>query len=1355
MKRHRAAVLQDACTKQYDCAVEAARQVGHGELKEVFTAEERKRARLDGGFEEDGRQRHNVEVVPAGEPAHVLRERDMAMTQARAMRHPYRGMPLTGAPPSRFPLYLSPRWFCRFPKLDENGHAPETLDPGEQTDAATEGHERCETGWIDPEDLYITSSDGSVVGFRKPDGKMASREELQEDARRWSFNFAVDVRFCQTYNHSHECKPTCFKNSEHKKPSTDAAATAKDAPRSACRFRFWCLILIGLRLLRRMGKALVPEPYVAADADENNEYGRCKVRRENSFRGSSNDMCQACLRCNVDLQYQMRTFPLAECGDRAGGGASADALRAARGIASPSAAEHGAETAAQPSAALPTMLKRLAGRAGAAKDAARDVLSSFAVAMRSSHVADFYATKYLAKPQQWLANVLGPLITGFRRVEEEKAQREEPLSTKAQAMRNVRAAIFAANRSVWISCCEASLYIRTNAAAVQTHGDVVVHGRKGLFMMHECKRILNGEVAGTGLWEAELGTSSEAQGEEVLRVGAAGGDVLGDQSEQDSQEDPADAAERSGESSAEEEASDTERASAAESAADQSAAEEASDAAARHAPEQPPAQESSAEAGNKDVQIFHMTISLRDNWLHRGEALNDMDIQTYAELIERVAKPVAGSRVSDKVLQQHVFAFDGHYKMSAGYIQVLRTGRDRRVARFNLPNCVRENVNEGEENAQFKAFHCSLLRCPGPGHCADPLMCASMLFPNKDGRFCFRSSWRARESEIFTLALRGLKKKTEARRLETIFDSTLCKVYTGEAGSGGGAADSVLQSTTDKRPAGGGAEGVVRERRSKKILQVVLQQFFRQLIRRHREAASAQAPCTYGYPERVISLILNCDSLDMDIWHAEQLSLAEFQALQQFEFLFNLTLSTDAKNLAVEKLKAHKKSSAAEGEATLEHEPVQMLNAGEELADIVGDLEPLPPLEEVVEGATLEPVTDEATILRLLQRTEMVELARRPGQGRREGAQNMREASDAFGVPQHLRADGREVSKFGASEHDRQAALAQHRECLERLRAQAEHLPAEGEAGEAAAAQPQEEEREADVTIVTEDGEDLSSLGPVAYAKKLCDRASLTLEQRGPVALIAREMQIAFEAEQERRAKLTEQQRQALANEMKGQALLPLAGPLMRMLIFGGGGCGKTRIIVEVLRPLFRRFYGPRGCVCTAFSNKAARLVKGKTSHALVKMRGGQSLTMARLRIKDDKDQRALAAVWAPLGALIKDEFSMQAGILEHAIAVRAIYGRERAHQLKCDDYARPETNYASIPFVLTSGDPLQFPPVPATASLLANSDGASKERERRNHPAPCEAPVKTALADGHKGRASICTVRSYPAPCEAPLKTV
>ena len=59
-----------------------------------------------------------------------------------------------------------------------------------------------------------------------------------------------------------------------------------------------------------MGKALVPEPTVAAADDVNNEYGRCKVCRRNCFRGSSNDLCQVCLRCNVDYQYQNRTFPL-------------------------------------------------------------------------------------------------------------------------------------------------------------------------------------------------------------------------------------------------------------------------------------------------------------------------------------------------------------------------------------------------------------------------------------------------------------------------------------------------------------------------------------------------------------------------------------------------------------------------------------------------------------------------------------------------------------------------------------------------------------------------------------------------------------------------------------------------------------------------------------------------------------------------------------------------------------------------------------------------------------------------------------------------------------------------------------
>jgi len=164
------------------------------------------------------------------------------------------------------------------------------------------------------------------------------------------------------------------------------------------------------------------------------------------------------------------------------------------------------------------------------------------------------------------------------------------------------------------------------------------------------------------------------------------------------------------------------------------------------------------------------------------------------------------------------------------------------------------------------------------------------------------------------------------------------------------------------------------------------------------------------------------------------------------------------------------------------------------------------------------------------------------------------------------------------------------------------------------------------------------------------------------------------------------------------------------MLVFGGGGCGKTRIINLVMAKLFRRFYGPRGLVLTAFANKPARLIGGKTMHNLIKKRGGDVMNIPRLRIQNEKERRALTAVWAPVGALVKDEFTQQPGALEHALAVRSHYGRMRYHNLREGDYSRPQTSYGSMPYIVTAGDPLQFPPVPAASSLLSAADSMTKE---------------------------------------------
>ena len=209
-----------------------------------------------------------------------------------------------------------------------------------------------------------------------------------------------------------------------------------------------------------------------------------------------------------------------------------------------------------------------------------------------------------------------------------------------------------------------------------------------------------------------------------------------------------------------------------------------------------------------------------------------------------------------KILAQPNFAFDAHYKLAPGFMQVLRMGHRRRLSRFNVPNCLRENVNEGEENAQFKAFRCSLIRCPGVGLCADPLMCAPTMFPNNKGVYKYRPAWRARQAEILALAMTGYEKKMRARRFETLHDTTLWKVHKPTR---------LLQSIESSQA-------------TCRTLQIEIQRWMRVVIRHYRENAPAESPCNYGYAERIIHRILSF--LGCPLWHDDQLHLSVWQALQ-------------------------------------------------------------------------------------------------------------------------------------------------------------------------------------------------------------------------------------------------------------------------------------------------------------------------------------------------------------------------------------------------------------------------------------------------------------------------------------------
>ena len=530
-----------------------------------------------------------------------------------------------------------------------------------------------------------------------------------------------------------------------------------------------------------------------------------------------------------------------------------------------------------------------------------------------------------------------------------------------------------------------------------------------------------------------------------------------------------------------------------------------------------------------------------------------MDLQTYAEYIERRPKPIRGQLANRG--RDRLFAFDGHYRLAQNYMQLLVPASRRKIARFNMTRCEKENVNEGEENAQFKAMHCALVRCSGPGSCADPLMCAGTLFPNAMGEYRFATAWRARESEIKVLAMRGFAKKLQARRFEGIHDTTLCKV---------------LQSTVEPRPEQ--APATPQARTASTLLQIDLQRWFRQGIRDLRVHAKPESPCTYGYYERMVHDILLFlsgadgprDVRGMPMWHEEQLHLAEWQALQQLEYLFNLTLSVDAKNLAIEKLKAQKKT-AADADAfdatrTLHAADDDQLAAIAAVDDNVADV----PMEaDIPEGFVAPAVTDKEYLLRLLNREDEVALAKRPGQGRREALQFMRQAAETIRATTPWQASHEDPSVFGAAEHERQAILAQHQSLLERLR-QEDMVEEVGDRET-----PGHRSREERVDLIDEEEDAMLFSDPATCAKHLCDRAELTREQRGPVALVARAMQQVYDQELARRDQLTDAQRRAEGIDDTDGVRLPLVGRCLRLLFFGGGGCGKTRIINAVLAKLF------------------------------------------------------------------------------------------------------------------------------------------------------------------------------------------
>ena len=89
---------------------------------------------------------------------------------------------------------------------------------------------------------------------------------------------------------------------------------------------------------------------------------------------------------------------------------------------------------------------------------------------------------------------------------------------------------------------------------------------------------------------------------------------------------------------------------------------------------------------------------------------------------------------------------------------------------------------------------------------------------------------------------------------------------------------------------------------------------------------------------------------------------------------------------------------------------------------------------------------------------------------------------------------------------------------------------------------------------------------------------------------------------------------------------------LTRVLLVGGGGCGKTTIVLKVVKPLLMIYFGPTGVQLAAPSSNAARLINGKTVHNLVGLRKGDSLKTYDLNLSRHRDRKKYNQLWARPG---------------------------------------------------------------------------------------------------------------------------
>ena len=260
---------------------------------------------------------------------------------------------------------------------------------------------------------------------------------------------------------------------------------------------------------------------------------------------------------------------------------------------------------------------------------------------------------------------------------------------------------------------------------------------------------------------------------------------------------------------------------------------------------------------------------------------------------------------------EHCFLFDPHYALAKSHWQQVVTEGHSKLVVMEALRCPLPNVNNGEDNALFKSLIGTLLKCPGPGHCADPLgICKAGFFQvtvpesskqtheselpdwiswlkcpqrnrfvssrcplrvsrrthadNVASTFSCRLQWKARRAEIQYLAKDAAALCDDAKRIPVLADTTLLRAFHGGS--------TVQPARTDS------AAQPVYTLPTWRLLLCLNQMW----MKKSGQAFPRFAPMVLQY-------------MGHGIHHPHQMSLAQFSAYHLRQVIYNLDMLTIAR----------------------------------------------------------------------------------------------------------------------------------------------------------------------------------------------------------------------------------------------------------------------------------------------------------------------------------------------------------------------------------------------------------------------------------------------------------------------------